>query len=122
VTLGLVLQSITRRMVRTYVVTRPPELPREWKVLNELLKIPSVEVVFCNNLHAKYYVCESIPAGFALVASANLTAGSNSNYEIGVMFDGRGGRDGTLHTLIDVTHTLRALPDSTVHSKRKWDR
>lgn len=119
VTLALVLQRIRERRIPTFVVTRPPELRREWDVLERLVRVPNIEVVFCRNLHAKYYVCESIPAGFALVSSANLTAGSNDNWEIGVIFDGRGGRDATIHSLMDVTHSLRSLPESQVHSESR---
>jgi hypothetical protein len=119
VTLQLVVETVQRRRIPTYVVTRPPELPHQWAAVEELARLPVVEVTFIPNLHAKYYVCESIPAGFGLIASANLTAGSAENWEIGVIFDGRGGLESTVNTLMDATHTLRSLSDAHVYSSSR---
>jgi phosphatidylserine/phosphatidylglycerophosphate/cardiolipin synthase-like enzyme len=47
-------------------------------------------IVLLPGLHAKVFVCEAVPVGFGMVGSANLTLRSLHNYEVGVMFDGRG--------------------------------
>ena len=49
-----------------------------------------ITIGLLTGLHAKLFVCEAIPAGFGVIGSANLTARSLTNYEIGVLFEGRG--------------------------------
>ena len=48
--------------------------------------VPYVSIAVLPDLHAKIFLCEAIPVGFGLVGSANLTAKSLTNFEIGVLF------------------------------------
>lgn len=81
---------IDLRRIRTLVLTRPPTHDWHKEAIETFNRSPFVNVWLLPDLHAKIFVCEAVPVGFGLVGSANLTAKSLSNFEIAVMFDGRG--------------------------------
>jgi len=86
---GRLCQQISIRPIRTLLITRPPEEVWHRDALDRLAEA-GVTIVLLPDLHAKVFVCEAVPVGFGLVGSANLTRRSLDNFEIGVMFDGRG--------------------------------
>jgi hypothetical protein len=81
---------ISVREVRTLILTRPPTDTWHTEALAILAQSHVVQVLTIPDLHAKMFLCEAVPMGFGLVGSANLTAKSLTNLELGVMFDGRG--------------------------------
>lgn len=82
-------QQISIRPIRTLLITRPPDEAWHRDALDRLAHA-GVTIALLPDLHAKVFVCEAIPVGFGLVGSANLTRRSLRNFEVGVMFDGRG--------------------------------
>ncbi len=88
--LARIAALISVRNVRTLVLTRPPVDTWHVEALEMLMRSHLVRVATIPDLHAKMFLCDAIPVGFGLIGSANLTAKSLSNLELGVMFDGRG--------------------------------
>ncbi len=101
--------AIDRRRIRTIILTRPPIEKWHGEAL-ELLKTSAHDTVyFIPDLHAKIFVCEAVPLGFGIIGSANLTARSLTNYEVGVLFEGRGTFSVLLRELRLFAQDLRRL-------------
>jgi phosphatidylserine/phosphatidylglycerophosphate/cardiolipin synthase-like enzyme len=58
-------------------------------------------------LHAKFFICDLAPVPFALVGSANSTAQSFANYELGVFIRGSGEAEGVIRDLQSLAVELR---------------
>lgn len=84
------LRYLTRKPVRTTILTRPPEMAAHKAALDKLRKFACVQIVHVPGLHAKFFVCDVAPVPFALVGSANTTAKSFTNWEVGVFIRGSG--------------------------------
>lgn len=83
-------ECIDRRRIRTLVLTRPPIQDWHTEALRALSNSPWIKTALLPELHAKIFVCEAVPVGFGLVGSANFTAQSLRNFEVAVLFEGRG--------------------------------
>ena len=110
---------IERYRIPTYVFTRTPQNHAHNSALLTLIRCPTVEIVLNDNLHAKVYACLAPhPYGFALLGSANLTDGSNSLYEIGLIVLATGGGEQTVKELAAFgLNYLRTRPDSIVQKR-----
>ena len=106
---------IRRCNVRTYVITRPPELASHARAVEQLQALRTTEVTFLDTLHAKYYVCDMPPSPLALVSSANSTRASFSNTEVGVLVHGRAALEGFVRDLQELTTELRGASRSGSH-------
>jgi mRNA-degrading endonuclease RelE of RelBE toxin-antitoxin system len=88
------LETFTRYVakgrIRTTLITRPPDSQSHRQAVAALAKLPSVAISYVKDLHAKYFVCDGAPLAYALVASANMTARSFTNLEVGVFLRGTG--------------------------------
>lgn len=83
-------EVIDQRRIRTMILTRPPADEWHTSALETLAKSELTSIYLIPNLHAKIFVCEAIPVGFGLVGSANFTANSLRNFEVGVLFEAKG--------------------------------
>jgi hypothetical protein len=110
---------IRSRRLPAYVVTRPPENPAHSRATDLLRTCPTVELVYNDNVHAKIYACTGpSPHGFALLGSANLTAGSLQQYEIGLLIIGVGTGTSIVEDLANFgLRHLRTRPESEVIKK-----
>lgn len=70
-----------------YVVTRPPAPEDDWhqSAIDRLASSGMASIVFLPELHTKLYCAYTNNGAFALLGSANLTIGSLSNQEIGLV-------------------------------------
>lgn len=85
------IEKIRRGKIRTTVIVRHPRKePMNYQALLALAKLPTVEIHFNNELHAKVYVCRCDPYGFGYVGSANLTGKATTAYEVGLLIEGKG--------------------------------
>lgn len=100
----------------SYIITRPPENAAHNKAIEILRTCPTVELVYNDNVHAKIYACTApSPNGFALLGSANLTAGSLAQYEIGLLVMGVGPGSAVVEDLANFgLRHLRTRPESEV--------
>lgn len=78
------------RAIRTLILTRPPEEDWHVRALEHFMASEYVRIMTVVDLHAKLFICESVPTGFGMIGSANLTRKSLSNVELGLIFEGRG--------------------------------
>ena len=78
------------KSISTLILTRPPIDDWHESALDMFADSEYAKVLTIPDLHAKLFLCESVPAGFGMIGSANLTKKSLSNVELGVMFEGRG--------------------------------
>lgn len=80
---------------------------------------PTAELIYNDNVHAKIYAAPApSPYGFAVLGSANLTAGSTELYEIGLLVTGVGGGSAIVDDLAHFgVHHLRTRPESEVIKK-----
>lgn len=115
----LLIQVIRARRFPTYFVTRRPEIPAHTEAVEVLKTCPTVELIYNDNVHAKIYaVTGPSPHGFALLGSANLTAGSLELYEIGLLVIGVGPGSVIVEELANYgIHHLRTRPESEVIKK-----
>ncbi len=109
VSLKRVLEVISLRNIRTSVITRPPIEAYHERAVERLKKTNPVTIYFIPDLHAKVFVCNCVPVGFGLVGSANLTARSFVNYEVGILFEARGALSPLLPELQLFAQDLRRL-------------
>jgi hypothetical protein len=112
-------ELIRSRRIPAYFITRQPENTAHIKATEILRLCPTVELIYNDNIHAKIYACTGpSPHGFALLGSANLTAGSLSQYEIGLLIVGVGSGSLIVEDLANfgVRH-LRTRPESEVIKK-----
>lgn len=114
--LSMLVQVIRSRCFPAYVFTRPPEAPAHLKAVEALRSCPTVELVYNVNVHAKIYASTGpSPYGFALLSSANLTANSSTQYEIGLLILGLGPGSAIVEDLANFgLHHLRTRPESEV--------
>ena len=84
------IRYLKRRPIRTTILTRPPDMASHQAALARLAEVPSVQLIQVPALHAKFFICDVAPVPFALVASANTTAQSFLNWEVGVLVRGSG--------------------------------
>jgi hypothetical protein len=103
------LRYLKHFSVRTTILTRPPELAAHKRALDYLGSISQTEIVYLPDLHAKFFICDVAPTPFALVASANSTAKSYSNFEVGVFVRGSGRAEGFVRDLQGLAIELRGL-------------
>ena len=112
-------QIINSRRLPTYVVTRQPQSASHLRATHLLQQCPTVELIYNDNVHAKIYAAVGPPPhGFALIGSANLTAGSSELYEIGLLVVGIGAGCAIVEDLANfgIRH-LRTRPESKIIKK-----
>jgi phosphatidylserine/phosphatidylglycerophosphate/cardiolipin synthase-like enzyme len=71
--------------------------------------LPSVEIVTIDDLHAKFFIADVAPVPFALLGSANSTARSMENVEVGVAIQGAGEAEALVRDLQGLGIELRGL-------------
>jgi hypothetical protein len=113
------VELIRSRRIPAYFITRQPENTAHVKATDLLRLCPSVELIYNDNVHAKIYACTGpSPYGFALLGSANLTAGSLSQYEVGLLVVGIGPGSSIVEDLANFgLRHLRTRPESEVIKK-----
>ena len=111
--LEALVKKIEKRNIHTYVITREPEERWHQEAVDLLCRCATVEMNFNHLLHAKFFVCESVPHGFALLATSNLTTPGLLGYEVGLLVEGRGGGEPIVNKLRDLClFPLRALKET----------
>lgn len=79
--------SIGRRKIPVYVVTRPPMLDWHSDAVRALKAIPGAQIFHCRELHTKLYIAECNGFRGAVFGSPNLTPGGELlNEELAVEF------------------------------------
>jgi hypothetical protein len=73
-----------------YVVTRPPEDGRHQEAVDALAATRSANIALLPNLHAKLFVAVTRSMSVSMVTSANFTAQSLDNHEIGLLIRAKG--------------------------------
>ena len=107
------VNKIQKQQIRTYVFTREPEEKWHQEAVDLLCQCPTLEMNFNRLLHAKFFVCECIPHGFALLTTSNLTTPGLLGYEVGLLIEGRGGGESIVNRLRDLgLVTLRAFRET----------
>jgi hypothetical protein len=116
---SLLVHVIRSRRLPAYFITRSPQNSAHLKATEILKSCPTVELVYNDNVHAKIYaVTGPSPHGFALLGSANLTAGSLELYEIGLLIVGVGPGSSIVEDLANFgLRHLRTRPESEVIKK-----
>jgi hypothetical protein len=89
----------------TTIITRPPELLNHQRAVAMMSVVPSVAIYYLSELHAKFFVADRAPVPFALLGSANSTAQSFLNEELGVFVRGTG----------DAERIVRELQSVAIH-------
>ena len=117
--LGLLVQIVRSRRIPAYFITRRPQNSAHTEATEILQGCPTVELIYNENVHAKIYAATGpSPHGFALLGSANLTAGSLELYEIGLLIIGVGAGSSIVEDLANFgTRHLRTRPESEVIKK-----
>jgi hypothetical protein len=110
---------IRSRRFPSYVITRRPQSYAHSEATEVLKSCPTVELIYNDNVHAKIYAAIGpSPHGFALLGSANLTAGSLELYEIGLLVIGVGPGSSIVEDLANFgMRHLRTRPESEVIKK-----
>ncbi len=101
-------QALQKSPIPTTVITRTRRLRAHERCISQLGELRNVELVLLDDLHAKFFVCDLPPVPFALVGSANSTAQSFENYEIGMFIRGSGEAEGVIRDLQSLAVELRA--------------
>ena len=115
----LLVKLIRSRNFPSYIITRRPQSYAHTQAIEDLKSCPTVELIYNENVHAKIYAATGpSPHGFALLGSANLTAGSLELYEIGLLIIGVGAGSSIVEDLANfgIRH-LRTRPESHVIKK-----
>jgi mRNA-degrading endonuclease RelE of RelBE toxin-antitoxin system len=102
------VRYLDRYKPRTTVLTRTPVLDGHKVAVSTLERCASVELTFLDDLHAKFFVCEIAPVPYALVASANSTERSFTNFEVGISVKGTGEAEGLVRDLQGLAVELRS--------------
>lgn len=91
------------------VITRTPEKDGEEhkRFVRDVLTLRQAEVFLLDDLHAKFYWCQTSTRAYALLGSANLYRWTASSFEIGVTIDARGDGEILLASLRDLSMELR---------------
>lgn len=111
--LGRLMKQIQKHAIRTYVFTRPPQEGWHEEAVRMMCQAATVEMNYNALLHAKFFVCDCEPYGFAMLATANLTANAILGYEVGMMVEGRGGGEPIVSKLRDLALiTLRSYRET----------
>jgi hypothetical protein len=107
---------IKARRIPGYFFTRPPETAAHLRAVEILLRCPTAELLYNDNIHAKVYASTGpSPHAFALLGSANLTANSLALYEIGLLVLGVGPGSAIVDDLANFgLRHLRTRPESDV--------
>lgn len=107
-TVELLRQLAAQRAWLT-VITRTPEKDGEEhrQFVQDVLLMREAEVFLLDDLHAKFYWCQTPRRAFALLGSANLYRWTANSYEIGVTIDARGDGEILLTSLRDLAMELR---------------
>lgn len=115
-------KTINSNRLPTYVVTRRPQDAAHLVAINLLSECPTVEIVYNDNVHAKIYAASGpSPHAFAILGSANLTAGSTDLYEIGLLVIGVGDGSVIVEDLANFGfYHLRTRPESEVIKKMNF--
>jgi mRNA-degrading endonuclease RelE of RelBE toxin-antitoxin system len=106
--LDALLVFLRKLRTRTTLITRTPELPQHKDAVDQLIALKNVEVIFLDDLHAKFFICDIAPAPFCLICSANITAQSYSNFEVGVFVRGSGDAEVLVRELQTLAIDFRA--------------
>jgi hypothetical protein len=115
----LLVKIIRSRNFPSYVITRRPQNYAHTEATEVLKSCPTVELIYNENVHAKIYAATGpSPHCFALLGSANLTAGSMELYEIGLFIIGVEAGSSIVEDLANfgIRH-LRTRPESQVIKK-----
>ena len=85
--LSQLLKGLKDYGATAYVVTRPPAPEDDWHqdAVDRLASSGMASIVFLPDLHTKLYCAYTNYGAFALLGSANLTANSLANQEIGLV-------------------------------------
>ena len=103
------IRYLERFRVRTTIMTRPPDLVGHKNAVKDLQRFESVEISYLNDLHAKFFICDIPPIPFALIGSANSTAKSFTNFEVGVFVRGSGRAESFIRDLQSLTTELLSI-------------
>lgn len=103
------IRFVKRNSVPLVVICRPPILPAHVSAVRQLSACPTAEVVALDNLHAKFYMADVPPVPRALLSSANSTAQSLVNFEVGVSIEGAGEAESLVRELQGLAVELRGL-------------
>jgi hypothetical protein len=117
--LNSLLQIIRSQRLVSYFITRRPQNSAHLEAVEKVKSCPTAELVYNDNVHAKIYAAPGPPPyGFALLGSANLTAGSLELYEIGLLIVGVGAGTAIVDDLANFGFRhLRTRPESEVVKK-----
>ena len=103
------LNRLKYRGARLVLITREPEpgTPHE-RFIMDAKKFPQVAIHYIPNLHAKFYIAETLEGRYALLGSANMYQWSRDSYEIGVVIEARGNGEELVDRLEELVIDLRS--------------
>lgn len=84
------VKRIKDENVSVYVVTRPPVDATHADAIEQLRATGVANIRFLSSLHTKLFFADTAHGAFAMIGSANFTAMSLANREIGVLIRGVG--------------------------------
>lgn len=94
------LELVRVRKTRILVVTREPINEAHLKAVRLLATLKTAEILFNDSVHAKIVACLApSPWAFGALGSANLTANSLSQVEVGLMVSSRDGGEALIREL-----------------------
>ncbi|MEJ1159537.1 hypothetical protein [Prosthecomicrobium sp. N25] len=100
---GMSFEQFTKRVrddrPKVYVVTRPPEFDWHRQAVDALAATKSANIALLPGLHAKLFVAETKSMSISMITSANFTAQSLNNQEIGLLIRGKGDGQALVHRL-----------------------
>jgi mRNA-degrading endonuclease RelE of RelBE toxin-antitoxin system len=103
------IRFINSHRIPTVLITRTPQFPSHQLAVDQLKSLDSVEIITIDDLHAKFFIAEIPPIPIALLGSANSTARSIENVEVGVSIQGAGDAETLVHDLQSLAIELRGL-------------
>jgi hypothetical protein len=103
------LRQLAAQRAWLTVITRTPQKDGEEhrQFVHDVLALRSAEVFLLDDLHAKFYWCQTSKRAYALLGSANMYRWTANTYEIGVTIDARGEGEILLSSLRDLAMELR---------------
>jgi len=94
---------------RLIVITREPEAVSEHEqFMFDAQAIAQASIYYIPNLHAKFYIAETLQGRYALLGSANMYQWSKDSYEIGIVIEARGDGEVLVNRLEELTIDLRS--------------
>jgi phosphatidylserine/phosphatidylglycerophosphate/cardiolipin synthase-like enzyme len=120
---GMTFSQFLRRLkhddATAYVVTRPPE--QEWhrSAVESIAQTGQANIVLVPSLHTKLYCADTAQGSFALLGSANLTAKSLTNREIGVLISSAGAGKPLVRNLFHEAAELYRSQDRQLLAQRR---